>query len=87
VGSATVVADEPTGAGDPFTVTAEKSVTPFSVWTSAAITNVATDTPAPGKNTYTVTAVAGTYKFRLIATGSNGATTTSPATATSVTTT
>lgn len=87
VGSATVVADDPTGAGDPFTVTAEKSVSPFTTWTSAAITNVAADTPTAGKSTYTVTATAGTYKFRLNAEGTNGQTATSQVTASSVTTT
>jgi hypothetical protein len=87
VGSATVVADDPTGAGDPFTVTAEKSVSPYTTWTSAAITNVAADTPGAGESTYTVTAAAGTYKFRLVAEGSNGATTTSTATVSAVTTT
>jgi hypothetical protein len=87
VGSATVVADDPVGAGDPFDITAEKSVSPYTTWTSAAVTNVAEDTPTAGKSTYTVTAAAGTYKFRLIATGTNGQMATSQVTATAVTTT
>jgi hypothetical protein len=87
VGSAEVVADDPTGAGDPFTVTAEKSVSPYTTWTSAAITAVDDDAPTAGKSTYTVTAAAGTYKFRLTATGTNGQTATTQVTTTAVTTT
>ena len=87
VGSATVVADNPTGGGDPFTVTAEKSVSPHTVWTSAAITNAAAGVPTAGKTTYTVTAAAGTYKFRLTAEGTNGQTAVTAATASAVTTT
>lgn len=77
--TATVSAADPTGAGDPFTVTAEKSVSPFSTWTSATIGSVTADTPTSGFTTYNITGLttATGYKFRLVAEGTNGQTATS----------
>jgi hypothetical protein len=82
--TATVSATDPTGAGDPFTVTAEKSVSPFSVWTAATIGSITADTPNASSTTYNITGLttATGYKFRLIAEGTNGATATSAVTGT-----
>jgi hypothetical protein len=78
---ATVSATDPTGGGDPFTVTVEKSISPYSSWTSATVASTQDDTPDAGSTQYTVSGLttATTYKFRLTATGSNGASTTSAA--------
>jgi hypothetical protein len=77
--TATVSAEDPTGAGDPFTVTAERSVAPHTVWTSATIGSVTEDTPGAGETTYNITGLtsATAYKFRLTAEGTNGMTATS----------
>ena len=72
-GTATLVSVDPTGAGDPFTVTAEKSLTPFSTFSPATIASVNADTPTPGTSTYHLSGLtAGANKFRLVATGTNG---------------
>jgi hypothetical protein len=73
--TATVSAADPEGAGDPFTVTAEKAAGPgFSSWSSATIGSVTEDTPGAGFTTYNITGLttATDYKVRLTATGTNG---------------
>jgi hypothetical protein len=77
--TATVSAADPTGAGDPFTVTAETAVSPYTSWSAATIGSVTEDTPGAGFTTYNITGLvtATTYKARLIATGTNGNSTTS----------
>lgn len=73
-----LVAQDPTGAGDPFDVTALKSVSPFTVWTDATIGSVTPDTPTDGTSTYSITGLttATAYKFKLVAEGTNGQTAT-----------
>lgn len=77
--TATVSFADPTGGGDPFTITMQKSVSPFSVWTAAVIGSHTDDTPGAGFTQYNITGLvtATGYKFRAIAEGTNGATTTS----------
>jgi hypothetical protein len=74
--TATVSAEDPTGAGDPFTITALKSVSPYTTWTAATIGSTTDDTPSAGFTTYNITGLttATTYKFRLVAEGTNGVT-------------
>jgi hypothetical protein len=77
-GVATVVFDEATGANEPFTYTAEKSVTPFATWAPAPIGTTALDTPTPGDVTLSFTGLAAvSTKFRITAEGTNGQTTVS----------
>lgn len=77
--TATVSLANPTGGGDPFTVTVEKSVSPFSVWTAATVGTTTADTPGAGFTEYGITGLttATGYKFRATAEGTNGATATS----------
>ncbi len=77
--TATVSAGDPTGAGDPFTVTVEKAVSPFTSWSAATVGSVTEDTPGAGFTTYNITGLttATGYKFRLVGEGTNGATGTS----------
>jgi len=77
--TATVSATNPTGAGDPFTVIVQKSVSPFSVWTAATVGTTTPNSPTAGSTTYGITGLttATQYKFRLTATGTNGQTATS----------
>jgi hypothetical protein len=74
--TAKVSAEDPVGAGDPFDVTVETSVSPYTVWTSRAITATATDTPTAGHTEYTFGGLttATTYKARVKAVGTNGQT-------------
>lgn len=74
--TATLVFDEATGAGDPFTYTAEKSVAPHTTWTAATIGAVDLDTPTAGdvQLSFTGLVTATTYKFRATAEGTNGQT-------------
>lgn len=76
---ATVSFTDPTGAGDPFDLTLEKSVSPFTAWTPATIASHTDDTPGAGSTQYTVGGLttATAYKFRATAEGTNGATKTS----------
>lgn len=75
--TATVSAQNPTGP-DPFVITAEKSISPFTVWTSATVGTITPNSPAPGATTYQLTGLTpGANKFRLKAEGSNGQITTS----------
>jgi hypothetical protein len=74
--TATVSAANPTGGGDPFAVTWEKSVAPHTTWTAATVGSVTADTPGAGFTTYNITGLvtATAYKFRGTAEGSNGLT-------------
>lgn len=74
--TATVAHAVPTGTGDPWTYTAEKSVSPFTTWTTATI---ATSVPSGGNITHSITGLttATQYEFRITATGSNGLSATS----------
>lgn len=76
---ATVSFTDPTGAGDPFTITIEKSVSPFSSWSAATVASTQDDTPGAGSTQYTISGLttATAYKFRAVAVGTNGATTNS----------
>lgn len=77
--TATVSATNPVGAGDPFTVIVEKSVSPFSVWTAATVGTTTPNSPSVDHTTYNITGLttATQYKFRLKATGTNGQSATS----------
>jgi hypothetical protein len=74
--TATVSAADPTGGGDPFTITWEKSVAPHTTWTTATVDSVTEDTPGAGFTTYNITGLitATAYKFRGTAEGTNGLT-------------
>lgn len=76
--TATVSAADPTGAGDPFTITWEKAVSPFTTWTAATVGSITEDTPSAGFTTYNITGLttATQYKFRGTAEGTNGQTAT-----------
>jgi hypothetical protein len=67
------------GGGDSVTYTVEKSVSPYSSWTSATVASVHADTPVEGAVTLDLSslATATTYKFRVTATGTNTLATTS----------
>jgi hypothetical protein len=77
--TATVSIKDPAGAGDPFTVAVEKAAGPgFSSWSAATVGSTTDDSPSAGFTTYNITGLttATSYKFRLTAEGTNGATAT-----------
>lgn len=77
VGSATLVFDEATGAGDPFSYTAEEKVG-AGAWAPVDVNTVSLDTPTAGDVTLAVDASVGaSVIFRVTATGTNGASATS----------
>lgn len=82
-GKATVALADPTGTGDPFTFSVEKAVSPYSSWSTAAPDGATYATAgvvvsATGTTTIKVASVtAGATKFRVVVTGTNGASTTS----------
>jgi hypothetical protein len=72
-GVATLVFDAATGAGDPFVYTVEKTLTPFSTFTTATITTTTLNQPTVGKVTIVLGSVPpGSTKFRVSAEGTNG---------------
>lgn len=72
--TATVSFDDVTGAGDPFDLTVETAVSPYTSWTPRTITATAEDTPGAGKTQVTISGLttATTYKARVKAVGTNG---------------
>lgn len=79
-GTATIVFDVPTGAGDPFTFGVEYQ-TGGGEWEEATVDSATLDEPTEGKVTLEVSGVpAGSVVFRVVATGTNGATATSAST-------
>jgi hypothetical protein len=70
--TATVAFAVPTGLGDPWTYTVEKSVSPFSSWTTATVGGASGTTTVTLSITGLTTATQ--YKFRVTAEGSNGLT-------------
>lgn len=77
--TATVSLLAATGGGDPFTYVVQKSVSPFSVWTTATVGSTTLDTPTADFIQFGLTGLvtATGYKFRVVAEGSNGQTSTS----------
>jgi hypothetical protein len=73
-GTATLVLEAPTGAGDPFTYTVEQKIG-AGTWTAVDVTTATLDDPDPGDLTLVVDAGVGASSiFRVTATGTNGAT-------------
>jgi len=69
--TATVAHAVPSGVGDPWTYEVEQAVSPFTTYTAATI---GSSTPSGGNITHSITGLttATEYKFRVVATGSNG---------------
>lgn len=81
-GKATVALADPVGTGDPWSFAVEKSLSPFTSWTAAAPDGATYATAgvvvsAAGTTTIKVLAAAGSTKFRVVVTGTNGASATS----------
>lgn len=73
--TATVSVADPTGAGEqPYSITWQHSVSPFTVWVTATVASVVPDSPSSGFSTYDITGLvtATGYKFRGTATADNG---------------
>jgi len=73
-GKASFVFDDPTGTGDPFTITAESTADDGTTWLTAVLDTPGAVTSTGGSTTVKVKSVtAGSTKFRAKAVGTNGA--------------
>ncbi|SHV45718.1 Uncharacterised protein [Mycobacteroides abscessus subsp. abscessus] len=73
-GKATIVFADPTGTGDPWTITAESTVDDGTTWLPAVLDTPGAVTSTGGSTTVKVKSVtAGSTKFRAKVVGTNGA--------------
>ena len=73
-GKASFVFADPTGTGDPFTITAESTIDDGTTWLTAVLDNPGAVTSSAGSTTVKVKSVAaGSTKFRAKVVGTNGA--------------
>lgn len=73
-GKASFVFADPTGTGDPFTITAQSTVDDGTTWITATLDTPGAVVSASGSTTVKVKSVAaGSTKFRAVVTGTNGA--------------
>lgn len=74
-GKATLTTPDPTGTGDPFTITAQSTIDDGVTWLTAVLDNPGAVVSASGTTTVKVkTVTAGSTKFRIKVVGTNGAT-------------
>lgn len=73
-GKATLTTPDPTGPGDPFTITAQSTIDDGANWLDATLDNPGAVTSSGGTTTVKVKSVAaGSTKFRIKVVGTNGA--------------